>query len=106
MADSPIAAPAPAAPQPIIVMPPAPSPQIVSGVTGMANNAIDALKTSPILLLIVLLNMAFAGAGAYMLVMGLSLAATQMVHEGDIRHKERMLMLERCVVDQRHPGTK
>jgi hypothetical protein len=37
-------------------------------VTGVASSVIDALRTSPVLLLIVLLNMAFAGSAAYYLV--------------------------------------
>jgi hypothetical protein len=36
-------------------------------VTGVAGGVVDALKTSPVLLLIVLLNMAFAGGAAYYL---------------------------------------
>lgn len=90
-----------AAPQPIIVHTSAPSPQMVQGVSGVANSAIDALKTSPVLLLIVLLNMAFAGAGAYVFMGALHLAADRLQQNDDIRHKERMLLLERCVVDQR-----
>jgi hypothetical protein len=50
----------PAAPQPVIV-------QRGGGITAIAGDAIDALKTSPVLLLIVLLNMAFAGAASYYL---------------------------------------
>jgi hypothetical protein len=38
-----------------------------NGITGLGGEVIDALKTSPVLLLIVLLNMAFAGSAAYYL---------------------------------------
>ena len=38
------------------------------GVVRVATDVVDAFKTSPVLLLIVLLNMAFAGAAAYYLV--------------------------------------
>jgi hypothetical protein len=46
----------------------APPPAPRSGIIGMAHDTIDALKTSPAILLIVLLNMAFAGGAAYYLV--------------------------------------
>jgi hypothetical protein len=46
-------------PQPIIVQSP--------GVIGVATNTIDALKGSPVLLVMVLLNMAFITAAAWYL---------------------------------------
>src|SRR5262245_17503411 len=49
-----------------------PQPQVVvqpsSGVAGVATTAIDALKTSPTLLLIVLRNMVFAACGTWFLI--------------------------------------
>jgi hypothetical protein len=38
-----------------------------SGITGIANNTIGALKGSPILLVMVVLNAVFIGAGSYYL---------------------------------------
>ncbi len=38
-----------------------------AGVTGVASSAIDALKTTPMLLVMVLLNLGFIGAAAYYL---------------------------------------
>lgn len=38
-----------------------------AGVVGLGVGVVDALKTSPVLLLIVILNMAFAFAGSYYL---------------------------------------
>jgi hypothetical protein len=46
---------------PVIVQPPA------RGVIALGGDLLDALKTSPVVLLIVILNIAFAGAGAYYL---------------------------------------
>lgn len=57
-----------------------------NGVTGLAGDAIDALKTSPVLLLIVLLNMAFAGAAAYYLT-GIE----------NKRSEATKLILDRCI---------
>jgi hypothetical protein len=37
------------------------------GITGIATGTIDALKSSPILLVMVILNAAFLGAGSYYL---------------------------------------
>lgn len=47
-------------------------PQVIvsprnGGVVSVASGVVDALKTSPVILLIVLLNMAFAGGAAYYL---------------------------------------
>ena len=44
------------------------SPHGGGTITTIAGGVFDAFKTSPILLLIVILNMAFAGAGAYYLI--------------------------------------
>jgi len=55
---------------------------------GVAGGLLDVFRTSPVLLLIVLLNMAFAGAGGYVI--------TQLEQQ---RHIERMAMMERCLPD-------
>lgn len=47
---------------------PAPVPtRRANGITAVAGDVVDALRTSPIILLIVLLNMAFAGGATYYL---------------------------------------
>jgi hypothetical protein len=43
------------------------SPPTSGGVVALGGDVVGALKTSPVLLLIVLLNMAFAGVGGYYL---------------------------------------
>jgi hypothetical protein len=40
---------------------------MTNGVTGVATHTIDALKNSPILLVMIILNAAFLGAGSYYL---------------------------------------
>jgi hypothetical protein len=55
---------------------------------GVASGLLDVFRTSPVLLLIVLLNAAFAGAGAYVI--------AQLESQ---RHIERMAMMERCLPD-------
>jgi hypothetical protein len=60
-----------------------------SGVVGVASGAIEALKTSPVLLLIVLLNMVFAVAAAYYLLQVESYRAAD-------RHKVAE-MLDKCI---------
>jgi hypothetical protein len=63
---------------------------------GVAGGLLDVFRTSPVLLLIVLLNAAFAGAGGYVI--------GQLESQ---RHIERMAMMERCLPDVnmhlRHP---
>jgi CDP-diacylglycerol pyrophosphatase len=59
---------------------------VTNGVTSVATSAIDALKTSPVLLLIVLLNMAFAGSA------GWYLASTE-----NKRNEAVRLILDRCI---------
>jgi len=56
------------------------------GVTGVATGIVDALKTSPVLLLIILLNMAFAGGAAYYL-----------TYIENLRSEYLKLLLDRCL---------
>lgn len=56
------------------------------GISGVALGMIDALKTSPVVLLIVLLNMAFAGGAAYYL-----------THIENMRSEYLKLLLDRCL---------
>jgi hypothetical protein len=56
------------------------------GISGVALSMVDALKTSPVLLLIVILNMAFAGGAAYYL-----------THIENMRSEYLKLLLDRCL---------
>jgi hypothetical protein len=63
-----------------------PSRPTRDGVTGVASDVVSALRTSPVLLLIVILNMAFAGSAAYYLT-GIENKRSEVIK----------LMLDRCV---------
>jgi hypothetical protein len=65
-----------------------------TGVSGVAIDTINALKTSPVLLLIVLLNIAFAGGAAYYL--------TNIENK---RSEYLTMLLDRCLPSQ-HPERK
>ena len=54
--------------------------------TNIAGDVVGAFKTSPVLLLIVLLNMAFAGAASYF-----------MVHLESWRHEAMVTLMDRCI---------
>jgi hypothetical protein len=66
-------------------------PQTVSGVAvRVAGNIVDVFRTSPVLLLIVLLNMAFCAAAAYYLVV----VEDHRTHERDTL----IALLEKCTM--------
>ena len=70
--------------------PPLPPARRPNGISAVAGDVVDALRTSPVLLLIVLLNMAFAGGAAYYL-----------VHVEDYRAQDRtalLALLEKCTL--------
>lgn len=75
---------------------PAPPPAIVpvrfDSITGVAGGVVSALATSPVLLLIVLLNMAFAGSAAYYL-----------ANIENKRSEATRLILDRCIPYARKP---
>jgi len=55
-------------------------------IVNVADDVIGAFKSAPILLLIVLLNMAFAGAASYF-----------MVQLETLRHEASKMILDRCL---------
>ena len=67
--------------------PPLPPARRPNGISAVAGDVVDALRTSPVLLLIVLLNMAFAGGAAYYL-----------VRVEDYRAQDRTALLHATVV--------
>jgi hypothetical protein len=68
-------------------------PRRNEGMTDVALGVVDSLKTSPVILLIVLLNMAFAGSAAYYLT-GIE----------NKRAEATRLILDRCIPYTHRPA--
>lgn len=60
------------------------------GISGIANNAIDALKNSPVLMLVILLNVVFVISFGYYL-----MKAEQ--HQAEYR-QSALLIMEKCIL--------
>lgn len=67
-------------------------PPRATSIVAVADDVIGALKASPVILLIVLLNCAFAGAASYF-----------MVRLETFRHEAMVTLLDRCIPKQPPP---